>query len=280
MRRLSVLLVLLASACTENQTPPPDHLPYGDGGTLPPLTCVPNLDGQIAASELQAALGVPANYLVSPAGEERPVDLAGTVDAAGHRLWDWSAYAESDRRLTLTASVVTDKWYAASFPTGQFTTALDAAQTLQAVYRQDAEQMLLLGIASTEPAPPEGKTLIVYDPPVVLYRFPLAVGASWVSVGNVANATIRGLPYAARDTYEVSIDAAGRMELPDLGFAQALRVRTKVTTAPAAGQSVTRWQVSFLFECFGEIARATSRDNEQNADFTTAAEVRRFGLTQ
>ena len=44
------------------------------------------------------------------------------------------------------------------------------------------------------------------------------------------------------------------------------------------GASVSRRQVSFLFECFGEVARATSRDDEQAVDFTTAAEVRRLGM--
>jgi hypothetical protein len=38
---------------------------------------------------------------------------------------------------------------------------------------------------------------------------------------------------------------------------------------------VTR-QDSYLFECFGEVARATSQPNETSDDFTTAAEVRRF----
>jgi hypothetical protein len=35
-----------------------------------------------------------------------------------------------------------------------------------------------------------------------------------------------------------------------------------------------------MFECFGEIARATSQPNETNDDFTTAAELRRFGPQQ
>jgi hypothetical protein len=36
--------------------------------------------------------------------------------------------------------------------------------------------------------------------------------------------------------------------------------------------------VSFWFECFGEIGRATSRANEPASDFTTAEELRRFAL--
>jgi hypothetical protein len=38
---------------------------------------------------------------------------------------------------------------------------------------------------------------------------------------------------------------------------------------------VTR-QTSFFFECFGEVARATSQPNETQDDFTTAAELRRL----
>ncbi len=92
------------------------------------------------------------------------------------------------------------------------------------------------------------------------------------------NGTLRGLPYAGRDTYEVSIDAAGQLILPDLTFTQALRSRTHLTVEPAVGPNVSTRQTSWLFECFGEVARATSLDNEPNDDFTTTSELRRLGL--
>ena len=44
------------------------------------------------------------------------------------------------------------------------------------------------------------------------------------------------------------------------------------------GASTSRRQVSFLFECFGEVARATSLPDETVVDFTTAAELRRLSL--
>jgi hypothetical protein len=266
-----------ALACSDNLTPVPDRAVY-DGGGQPPLECVPNLDGRIDAHELQAALGVPATYLVSPKGEERAVDVVGTVDGAGKRVWDWKADAPTDQIAVLTASALAGKWYAASFPGGQFVTALDAGGTLEAVYVHDDQALWLLGFASAAEAPTEGKTLVVYNQPVALYRFPLQVGGTWASAGTVQNATIRGLPYAGRDTYEVSVDAAGTIHLPDVTFAQALRTRTRITSEPAVGASVSRRQVSFLFECFGEVARAQSRDDESAVDFTTAVEVRRLGL--
>ena len=55
------------------------------------------------------------------------------------------------------------------------------------------------------------------------------------------------------------------------------RVRTHVTVQPTAGQSQSRRQVSFVFECFGEVARATSANGEMEENFTQAAELRRLG---
>ena len=104
------------------------------------------------------------------------------------------------------------------------------------------------------------------------------MGKSWVSAGTITNGLIRNLPYAGRDTYQVSVDAAGRLELTDLTFTQALRVRTHVTVEPVVGASVSRRQISWMFECFGEVARAVSVDNEPNEDFTTTSELRRLGL--
>ena len=104
------------------------------------------------------------------------------------------------------------------------------------------------------------------------------MGKSWVSVGTVVNGTIRALPYAGRDTYQVSVDAAGRLELTDLTFTQALRVRTRITVEPAVGASVVRRQVSWLFECFGEVARAVADPTDLAENFTRTTELRRLGL--
>mgnify|MGYP000997285483 FL=1 len=45
----------------------------------------------------------------------------------------------------------------------------------------------------------------------------------------------------------------------------------------AVGASSSTRQSQFLFECFGEVVRATSAPGEKDDDFTTAAEVRRLG---
>ena len=276
MRRCLPLFFLL-SACAENQTHPLAHPAY-DAAPLAPLTCVPNLDGRIDAAELQAAIGIPVAYLVSPAGTERTVDLAGSVQPDGTRVWDWSLELEDDTVARLQAAKLASAWFAASFPEGQFTAPLDAAGSLLGVYVHDDAGLWLLGMATAVEAPPEGQTLLVYDQPVAVFTFPIEVGQSWTAVGKVQNGTVRGLPYAGRDVYEVTVDAAGHMLLPDLELTQALRVRTKVTVEPAVGQSHTVRQASYVFECMGEVARATSRTDEPEDEFTKAAEVRRLGL--
>ncbi len=281
MRPHAVILAFLLAGCGENQTHPPrEHYEPPDGG--PALSCVPNLDGQIDADEITPALGVPVQYLISTGTPAAPIstDVAGRVDGAGGRVWDapWSTDLAGDRVATLEARAVDDAWYADDFPDGEVAVALDAAGTLDGIYRHDEDAFRLLGIASRQPDPPEGRTLLRYATPIDLYRFPIRAGDRHVSVGEITGGTVRGLPYAGRDTYEVAADATGELRLPDLAFEQAHRVRVHVTVEPSVGMPVSHREVSFLFECFGEVARATSFDGESDEDFARAREVRRLGL--
>ena len=246
MRALLYLPVLLCvAACGENQTHP-DRAVY-DAGPPAALPCVPNLDGQIDRSELGAAIGVPARYLVSPSGQERPVNLVGTTDADGHRVWDWSTDFASDQAATLTASAPGGKWYADHFPGAQFVSPFDPGDTVEAIYSEDDSAIYLLGLASTNPNPPEGQTLYAYDAPVPFLRFPIQPGKTWKSVGTTKNQMLRGIPYAGTDTYEVSVDAAGQMVLPDVTFTQAMRVRTKLTIEATVGVTTSQFQTSYFF---------------------------------
>jgi hypothetical protein len=274
MRALLALLSLCA--CGENRTFPTRGQYQGE--QVAPLECVPNLDGRIEAQELRAALGVPVSYLVSPAGVQRTVHVAGTINPQGQRLWDFATDFADDEQAKLEAGALAGKWYQGAFPAAQFTTPLDAAGRTWAAYSDDGQALYMHGFASLAEDGPEGKTLLVYAQPVALYRYPLEVGKTWVTVGQVSNGTLRGLPYAGRDTYTITVESSGRLDLPDLTYTQAMRVKTNVTAVPAVGAPVTRRQTGFVFVCFGVVARATSRDGETQDDFTQAAEVRRLGL--
>lgn len=269
-----LLAVSLLSGCVDNATPA-GLQPWDGQAQVPGLTCLPDLDGQISAKELVAAIGVPARFRVAT---DAPVDLAGQAQPDGARLWDWSAPEPSDKLLEVQAIALQDRWYAGQFPTGQFALALDAAGSLEGVYAQDDQALRLLGMASRQEAPKEGKTLLVYTKPVDLYRFPLQAGQAWTVTGQVQKGTLYGLPYAGQDTYVVQVDGQGTLILPDLDLSPALRVRTTVTVAPVIGGKTTRRQVSLLFECLGEVARATAPQGTAQEDFPVAAELRRLGL--
>jgi len=244
-------------ACEPNQTHLDNNAPY-EAGTAAPLSCVPNLDGVIESTELAPVLGVPVKYLVSPSGTSRAVNVAGQVDTQGQLVWDFSTDYADDQIADIQASALQGKWYAASFPNGQFATPFDAGDTLEAVYSQDGNGLYLQGVASTTMNPSEGETLLVYETPVTLYVFPLKVGTTWTTTGVVRNGMVRGLQYAGQDTYQGTDAATGQLVLPDFTFTQAHRLQFVVTTVPAAGENVVTRQDSYLFECFGEVARATS----------------------
>jgi hypothetical protein len=249
----------LALACADNLTP---AAPDG-GSTDDTFACLPDLDGRLAAAELPIALDAAAQYLVAT---DEIVSLAGPP-------WDWRAELAGEDKRSFAAAPLATQWYAAAFPAGEFATA--AGPGVDAVYSADDDALWLHGLASIEP----DRTLLAYDAPVAVLRLPLAVGDAWTETGTVTGGTLDNLPYSGTDTYEVAVDARGELALPHLRFTDAYRVRTRVTVAPAVGgASVTRRQASFLFECFGEVARATSRDDEPLEDFTVAAEVRRFSL--
>ena len=283
MKHLSPLLVVSAvlacAGCSDNETPPALHAAY-DGGVGSPLPCVPNLDGKIESRELVPQVGIPATYLVSPSGKDRNVDVVGATNPQGKLAWNFGADLADDQVAKLAAQRIDGKWYAASFAAvaNPVIVALDVGGRTEGVYTQDDAGFFLHGVASVTAAPPEGQTLLVYSQKITLYQFPLAPGAAWTSVAEVKNGMLRGLPFASRDTYEVKVDGAGELGLPDFILTQALRVRTNVTIAPSAGQVTTQRQVGFLFECLGEVTRATSKLNEPEENFTVASELRRLGL--
>lgn len=278
------------AACGDGNLSSPDDLLAYPAPDVEPLPCIPNLDGVIEAHELAPTLNQLASYRVTPplpnaSQDGFPVDLYGTVDDDGRRIWDWSAPSPSDRVAKLHAEPLTDQWFAPEFSTGGFALPTDAAGTLMGVYSHDVDGMLLHGVASTEEDPDDGKTLLVYREPVLFFPFPMTVGDHWTQTGEVRDGWLRGLsPWSQDDIYEVSVEEAGELRLPDFTFTQALRIHTRVETRPKAGtdQGYVQHQHSFVFECFGEVARATSPvvlvpADDPGPDFSTAHEIRRLG---
>jgi len=261
MRALALLLV---AACGVNQTPQPDPAP-----ALP--SCIPNRDGVIDASELPIAYGATLAYY---AGANRTVDLAGKSG-----IFDLSDERADDTIVALGPVALGTQWYADQFPTGAF--VVDAGSGLDGIYHQDDRALWLDGTASQEPMPAAGKTLVRYADPIALLRFPLADGAAYSTTAALASATISGLPFVGSDKLDVDITAGARLDVPYVQFSPVLRVRTHVVRTPSTGTPVVGKRTTlFLFECFGEVARAESKQDEPAADFTTATYLRRFALGQ
>jgi hypothetical protein len=251
----------LLAACGANQTPQPAPPP-----ALP--DCVPNRDGAITADELPIALGVTAAYY---AGDNVSVALAGDDH------WDLSEERASDMVVALGPTALTTQWYAASFPGAAF--VADAGDGLDGVFHQDAEALWLHGTASHDDNPPTGKTLVRYPDPIAILRFPLVDGDAFGATAQIPDGTIAGLPFVGSDRFDVEVAGSGRLDLPYVDFSPVLRVRTHVVRTPSTGTpTVGHRSTSFVFECFGEVARADSKPDEANPDFSTAATLRRFAL--
>ncbi len=270
------LLLPALAACGDNLTLPPDRDPAADPDPEP-LSCLPNLDQAIEKSELAPAIGAEISYVVSPAGVTRSVDLAGAEGEDGLE-WDFATDFADDQSLKVTPATLEGRWYAASFPEGAFVTPFNREGSLESIGLVRDDGLVLLGLASRDEAPEEGQTLLVYSTPITVLAFPVVVGDSFVSSGEITNGVAFGLPYAGRDTYEVSVDGLGSIDLIQYTFDEVHRVRTKVTVEPAVGAPVVRHQTSFYAECFAEVARATSADGETDPNFTEAAELRRLGF--
>lgn len=271
-RRAIALLALLATACGQNKTLPgvSPYSPHDDAV----FECLPNLDGVLESGELPVAIGETVGYLV---GNGRPVDLGGSVDAAGRQSWEMATDYADDRLVRFGPARVSDQWFAAEFPTAGFVAPIDVEGRVLGIYHQDERALWLHGVASATPDPPEGRTLLPYDEPVALFVLPIEPNRRWTSVGTISEGTALGLAYRGTDTYEVSVVAAGRLDLPDWSFGQAWRVDQQVTVTPAIGEPARRRITSWLFECFGEVARAQSADGVTEP-FGEAAELRRLTL--
>lgn len=247
-------------ACSTNATPQPEPVPV-----LP--SCVPDRTGGITVDELPIAIGATLTYY---AGANQPID-----QDASDGVWDLSEERADDEVISLGPVALRDQWFASMFPAGQF--VVDAGSGLAGIYHQDDRALWLDGIASHEAAPAAGKTLVVYPTPLATLRFPVQVGDAFTTSVPIT-ATINGLPLNGTDELTVEVADASALDVPYVHFDPVLRVRTQAVRKPSTGGSTSRRTSIYLFECFGEVARAESKTDETNPDFTSAANVRRFAL--
>jgi hypothetical protein len=270
---LLVAMLTGAAGCPDNGVVGPDAA----ADAAPPLpdampVCQGNNDGVITAGEMPMVSGITVDYLVNAPGTGVAVQPAGTVDGGGNRVWDFSD--TSGEVFAVSLEPIWGRWFESDFADAHYVARLAPGSAVLGVYRATAEAIWLLGFAS----PQADQTLAVYDDPVPLIRFPISQGQSWAVVAHITDAVYDGQPFASTDTYNISVDQRGTLELPYLSLHNTLRLRVELTQSLPGGQTIHRIQLLYLHECYGELGRIVSLDNELDPNFTQATEFRRLAL--
>ncbi|MBL4634372.1 MAG: hypothetical protein JKY56_10900, partial [Kofleriaceae bacterium] len=182
------LAVIAALGCSENRTP------FGlDAGAEPPaLDCLPNLDGVLERGEMPTQLNNPVAYLVA---QEASVDLSSNAIELRNEF-------PGEVKIDLVAKSLADTWFADEFPADSIRVPLSSSGDTFAILRSSESSVSLLGIASEQ----SGHTLLHYQIPIDLYRFPMQVGSSWSSTSAVIG-TLAAVPYNGTDAYETTVES-------------------------------------------------------------------------
>jgi hypothetical protein len=272
----SLLLAALTILACGGPNYPDDLLgerPVDTGNGVVPLSCRPDVDGRVSDAELPVALDAAIRYLVSSG--QVPVDLDG-ADEHGQRVWNLDSVSDDDAVLTVAARDIAGSWFADRLPEDAYAVPLDGSGRLLGLFARRPGALLSLGSASAEENPSEGQTWLEYQPALDLFRLPLDVGGSWVQEASITDGKVQGLPIAARHTLRVEVLREGRLRLPDLTFDRVLQVAMFVHQETVVGAPLDLVQVSWIAECYGEVARVSSPSGETTASFDHASEMRRL----
>jgi hypothetical protein len=244
---------------------PADAGPESDGGAR---VCAANGDGTITRAEAPLRAGLYATFRVA---EDATVSTAGVDRGDGTRAWDLSGALSGDTDVRRELRPLGAEWYATEFPGAGWTARLAERAELLGVFEITETELLLRGVVSPE----DGftRTLLDYDPPVVVLRFPLTSGSTWETTSTVSG-TASGVAVLYTETYASTVDARGELTAP-FGAFEVLRVRTVLDRLVGALPTRVR-SYAFVSECFGTVATIASGDNETQVEFTTAAEVSRL----
>ncbi len=258
-----------------------------DGGVLPTMPCQPNYDGVITKDELPFGPGFEAVFRVTqdvdPFSSE-PACKADGSDCA----WDLVDLDGETEEVTVKTWPIEDQWFAeeeafegATYVSkvGEIKLSLGFVelcnQTQLGVFKVTTYALELLGLVSEEE---DDRTLLVFDPPVEMVRFPLEVGAAWKieteAKGPLCNSM---MDYTIPQTYEFVVDKAGSMKVPYGDFEHVLRVNTRIRRHMAVGVTPSRIRThTFFSECFTAVAVSSSEEGDDLEEFEKASEVRRL----
>ncbi len=267
-----LLLALLVSGCGTS-------VPADDPGEPPLPECTADLDGVMTLDEMPVVTGLEVRYARNTPGEPVEVDVDGELATDGGRLWDFSD-GPADVGATLVLQDPAELSGAGLFPDATYAAPMlvESPDLLGWFRLDDGDEptLSMLGMATRDEVDPASRTVVVYDEPLVLYRYPFGVGDAWEQTVTYRDALAYGIPNQGSEHYRFDVDAHGTVRLPGgVEVSDVLRVRVQVvqTLALAAGQHTqTFHQLIWVRPCFGELARVVGTDPE----FSTADELRRY----
>src|SRR5687767_13251611 len=131
MRKNSVMLALLLSACGTSLPPPNDDAMFGHPPDMSP-PCVGDNDGVIRRSEVNFALDVPIRYLANPPNTTVGVAPDGKPGANGP---DWDLTSTAGDVTTLTLEPLSSAWFANSFPGATYFTVSDTGSGTLGIFK-------------------------------------------------------------------------------------------------------------------------------------------------
>lgn len=234
-----------------------------------PSSCTPDHDGTITLAELPFAPGRTATFRVAL---DVTWSTAGQPEAGDLRRWDLSGALAGDADQALTLAAPGGAWWAAAFPGATYATRLSAESDLSGVFAVGGASLALLGVVS----PDDGlyKTELSYDPPATILGLPLSRGTTWATTSTVSG-TANGVIVAYTERYDSSVDQAGTLVTP-YGEFPVVRVVTDLTRTSGLATLDTRRTFTWVAECFGPVATATSQSFASGDELSDLAELRRI----
>lgn len=231
--------------------------------------CTPNHDGMITLAELPMAAGRMGTFRIAT---DATWSTAGTAATSGMRRWDLTGALANDADHDVALASPSGAWWAPVFPAASYATQLVSESTLRGVFQLSPTNLDLLGVVS-----PDGgtfKTELAYDPPAQVLAVPLTAGASWTSSSTVSGYANGGI-VAYSESYESHVDHVGAMVTP-YGEFPVMRIVTDLTRTSGFTTLATKRTFTWVAECFGPVATASSQDFETDDEPSDLAEVRRL----
>lgn len=261
--------------------------PADDGGGYKAPGCIANHDGVITREEVPLQAGLHAIFRFATNVD---IGTQGEIQADGTRKWDLTTTFASDANVLIETKALTGQWFEEEYKDATYYTPLGKSPDVLAIFDNASGSLVLKGAVSTAGT---GATKIDLKNASTVRTLDfgeggLKMGKKWTDKTLVTGVspTPNGTggfnpsgPIAYLDKYDNSVDAEGELVTP-LGKFQVLRVRIDLTrTIPFDGGEIpafTTRTYAFVTECYGNVGSIVSGFNEQQEEFTHAAEIRRI----